>query len=84
MKEKLPRKIKKAFKQLKLAPRITNHGWFQTIQFGIHTVQGRKTKHTYKAERILKRSEMQKCSEYLVSGLKQFLEVSNNVGSKRF
>ena len=49
---RLPRKIKKALKQIEPAPRIANHGWFQTMQFGIHSIRGRRTKWTRKAEKV--------------------------------
>lgn len=61
---KLPRKIKKALKQIESAPRIRHHSWFQTIQFGIHSVRGRRTKWTRKAEKVFRAREAVKCHDY--------------------
>lgn len=61
---KLPRKVKKAYKQIEPAPRIRQHGWFQTIQFGVHHVRGRQTKWTHKAGKVFRAREAVKCHDY--------------------
>lgn len=67
---RVPRKIKKALKQIEPAPRIQQHSWFQTIQFGIHSIRGRRTKWTRKAEKVFAAREGVKCHDYLCDALR--------------
>lgn len=66
---KLPRKIKKALKQIEPAPRIRLHGWFQTRQFGIYSIRGRRTKWTRKAEKVFSAREAVKLHDHLCNTL---------------
>lgn len=67
---RLPRKIKKALKQIEPTPRIANHGWFQTMQFGIHSIRGRRTKWTRKAEKVFAIREGIKLHNYFCETLR--------------
>ena len=67
---RIPRKIKKALKQIEPAPRIRQHGWFQTIQFGVHSIRGRRTKWTRKAEKVFAIREGIKLHNYFCETLR--------------
>lgn len=67
---RLPRKVKKALRQLELAPRITKHSWFQTIQFGCYSVKGKRTKWTSKAEKVLRGREATRLNSWICDTLR--------------
>lgn len=67
---RIPRKIKKALKQLELAPRIREYSWFSTIQFGCYTVKGKRTKWTRKAEKVLRAKEATRLNNWMCDTLR--------------
>lgn len=79
---RLPRKIKKAFKQIEPVPRIRQHGWFQTIQLGAYIVRGRRTKWTRKAGKVFSAREAVKLHNHLCNVLSSLSSTTMDYYSK--
>lgn len=66
---RIPRKTKKALKQLEVPPRRKDHGWFYTIQFGFILTHGKRTKWTSKAKKVLRGKEGTKYYNWICNKL---------------
>lgn len=75
---RIPRKIKKALKQIEPAPRICQHDWFQTIQVGVYFIQGRGTKWTRKAKKVFAIREGIKLYNYFCEKLRSILPATTD------